>query len=186
MLVIQGLGLAFGASEIGLALVRRSNRARARSHDRGTLGAVWLAVGVSIVAAILVASTVKFGRFELEAWTEGLAIALFALGVGLRWWAIFVLGRFFTVDVAIHEGHQLVRRGPYRVLRHPSYTGSLLTFFGLGLLLQSWPALLVATLPIAAMLMRRIQVEEHALEQHFGAAWTSHSARTWLLVPGVW
>jgi len=186
MLLILGLGLAFGASEIGLALIRRSNRVRARSHDRGTLAAVWIAVVVSIVAAITIRSTVQFGSFELEGWTEGLALTLFALGIGLRWWAIFVLGRFFTVDVAIHEGHELVRRGPYRILRHPSYTGSLLTFFGLGMLLQSWPALLVAILPIAAMLRQRIHVEEHVLEKHFGAAWVSHSARTWLLVPGVW
>ena len=139
-----------------------------------------------MVAAFSVAHTLEFGRYESGPWLSGAAFALFALGITLRWWAIFVLGRFFTVDVAIHEGHELVQRGPYRVLRHPSYTGALLTFFGLGLLFESWPALLAATLPVVAMMLRRIQVEERALAEHFGAAWTAHCARTWRLVPGVW
>jgi protein-S-isoprenylcysteine O-methyltransferase len=186
MVLIEELALGYGASELGLALLRRSKRAGARSQDQGTLRLVWLVIALTMVAAIAVARTVEFGRYEAGPWLNRLAFALFALGIALRWWAIFVLGRFFTVDVAIHEGHELVQRGPYRVLRHPSYTGALLAFFGLGLLFESWPALVVVTLPVVAIMLRRIRVEERALAEHFGAAWTAHCARTWKLVPGLW
>ena len=57
-------------------------------------------------------------------------VVLFVAGLLLRWWAIIVLGRFFTVDVSIAEGHELIESGPYRFIRHPSYTGALLAFLG--------------------------------------------------------
>ncbi|HEY4257482.1 MAG TPA: isoprenylcysteine carboxylmethyltransferase family protein [Candidatus Udaeobacter sp.] len=55
-------------------------------------------------------------------------VVLFVTGLLLRWWAIITLGRFFTVDVTIEKDHELVERGPFRMLRHPSYTGVLLAF----------------------------------------------------------
>ena len=61
---------------------------------------------------------------------------LFVAGLILRWWAIITLGRFFTVDVTIEKDHELVERGPFRIVRHPSYTGVLLAFVGLALSLQ--------------------------------------------------
>jgi protein-S-isoprenylcysteine O-methyltransferase len=186
MIALEQLGLLYGASEIALALARRSKRAGARSRDAGTLGLVWVVIAVSVTAAVWIARSVEFGRYEHGLVLDRIALALFGLGVALRGWAIVVLGRFFTVDVAIHEGHELVQRGPYRVLRHPSYTGALLVFFGFGVLFDSWPALAVATLPVVAIILRRIQVEERALAEHFGEAWRAHCARTWRLVPGVW
>ena len=186
LIAFEALGLAYGASELGLALLRRSRRARASSHDDGTLGLVWLVVGLSIAASFALARSVEYGHWPRGPWSDGVALGVFALGCALRAWAVLVLGRFFTVDVAIHTGHELVRRGPYRVLRHPSYTGALLIFFGLGLQLRSWPALSVLVLPLLAVFLRRIQVEERALAQHFGAAWDEHCRLTWRLVPLVW
>ena len=58
-------------------------------------------------------------------------VVLFVAGLILRWWAIIILGRFFTVDVTIEKDHELVERGPFRIVRHPSYTGVLLAFVGL-------------------------------------------------------
>src|SRR5262245_52177059 len=94
--------------------------------------------------------------------------------------------RFFTVDVAIHEGNELVTRGPCRCLRHPSYTGALLTTFGLGLTFGNWLALAAFVVPLAAALLARIHVEERALAEQFGDTWRAHAARTWRLVPFVW
>lgn len=186
MIALEILGLAYGASEAALGLARRSKRSSASSHDAGTLRLVWVVIALSGAAAVWTASHVEFGRYAHGPVLGGLAIGVFGLGIALRWWSILVLGRFFTVDVAIHDGHELVQRGPYRRLRHPSYTGALLAFLGLGLLFDSWPALLVATVPVSAMLLRRIAVEERALERHFGERWRAHCARTWKLVPLVW
>ena len=72
-----------------------------------------------------------------------LAVVLFVAGLILRWWAIITLGRFFTVDVTIEKDHELIQRGPFRVVRHPSYTGVLLAFVGVALSFRNWaPCLL--------------------------------------------
>lgn len=186
MLAVESLGLAYGTSELVLALVKRARRSGARSEDRGTLPLVWLVVLGSGVLAWAVTRAVSFGRYEHGSLLAGIAFALVALGSALRWWAIVVLGRFFTVDVAIHSGHELVTRGPYRLLRHPSYTGALLVIAGLGLLFDSAPAFLCLLVPVTGVMLRRIQVEERALAGHFGGAWHAHCERTWRLVPGVW
>ena len=62
----------------------------------------------------------------------GAGLVLFAAGLSLRWYSVVYLGRLFTYDVAIAADHRVVDSGPYRYIRHPAYSGSLLTFVGLG------------------------------------------------------
>ena len=93
---------------------------------------------------------------------------LFAAGLLLRWWAIITLGRFFTVDVTIEKDHELVERGPFRIMWHPSYTGVLLAFVGYALSLRNWVALLVILLPIGVAFIHRMNVEEDALARALG------------------
>ena len=107
----------------------------------------------------------------------------FAGGLALRQWSITVLGRFFTIDVAIHGEHRLIEDGPYRFLRHPSYTGFAMILLGLGLMIGK-PLAVVLLAPLPG-LIRRIQVEENALRQAFGASFDAYAKRTWRLIPGV-
>ena len=72
------------------------------------------------------------------------------------------------MDVTIEKDHELVERGPFRVIRHPSYAGVLLAFVGLALSLRNWAALLVILLPIGAAFIHRMNVEEEALSRAFG------------------
>ena len=113
-------------------------------------------------------------------------VVLFVVGLLLRWWAIITLGRFFTVDVTIEKDHELVERGPFRVVRHPSYTGVLLAFVGLALTLGNWAALLVILLPIGAAFIHRMNVEENALSAALGTQYTDYMRRTKRLVPFVY
>jgi protein-S-isoprenylcysteine O-methyltransferase len=108
------------------------------------------------------------------------------LSVALRAWSIVVLGRHFTVDVAIHRDHELIASGPYRVLRHPSYTGVVGIVAALGFLNGNVVSLALATVGVTVALVHRIRVEERALASAFGDAWTKHCERTWRLVPFVW
>ena len=113
-------------------------------------------------------------------------VALFVAGLLLRWWAIITLGRFFTVDVTIEKDHELVERGPFRMVRHPSYTGVLLAFVGLALTLDNWAALLVILLPIGVAFIHRMNVEEKALSGALGSQYTNYMRRTKRLVPFVY
>jgi protein-S-isoprenylcysteine O-methyltransferase Ste14 len=115
-----------------------------------------------------------------------LGTLIFWSGVALRFWAIVTLGRFFTFTVSIQEGHRVVRSGPYRTVRHPSYTGLLLALIGLGIALDSWLSILaLVVVPLIGVLIR-IRVEEVALAGALGEDYTDYAAQTRRLVPGVW
>lgn len=111
---------------------------------------------------------------------------LFLLGgTSLQVWALVVLGRWFTPRIAVQAGHHVVDRGPYRILRHPFYTGILLTMIGFPASFGSWFGGVgaVASLPI---LLFRIRVEERLLEANLGEAYRALRARTYRLIPLVY
>jgi len=171
-----------------LAALRRSSRhdGTSRSHDRGSLKLLWVVIAASMCMAVCFGLSCDIGRFELGAPLRIAAWCGLAASAALRVWSIVVLGRFFTVDVAIRDDHQLVVSGPFRVLRHPSYTGVLGVVASLFLLFGNGIALGVGLAGVLFALLHRIRVEERALAVAFGDAWTAHCARTWRLVPFVW
>jgi protein-S-isoprenylcysteine O-methyltransferase Ste14 len=180
------LGLIFLASELLLTLTRRSRSKTGTKQDRSTLGIIWLVIAVSILAGIFVAlnfraAALSYGRIFAIA-----GVVLFAAGLLLRWWAIITLGRFFTVDVTIEKDHELVERGPFRIVRHPSYIGVLLAFVGFALSLRNWAALLVILVPIGAAFIRRMNVEEDALSRALDPHYADYMKRTKRLVPFVY
>lgn len=111
-------------------------------------------------------------------------LVLMAVGMVIRGWAIWELGRQFSFHVAIQPDHQLITRGPYRWFRHPSYTGTLVTLIGLPLALGTWIAAVVAAVLFLLGHSYRIRVEEAALAEAFGPAYDDYRARTWRLFPG--
>ena len=107
------------------------------------------------------------------------------MGVLVRQYAIAVIGRFFSLTVQIAEDHMVVEKGPYRLIRHPSYTGILITFIGLGLGLavQSWGAVLVLLLFFGISFGYRMRVEERTLLSGLGRDYASYMKRTKWLIP---
>ncbi|MFT4197962.1 MAG: isoprenylcysteine carboxylmethyltransferase family protein [Pseudoxanthomonas sp.] len=167
-----------------------SHRRRSRddpARDAGTLKLLWTVLYAAIFVAVTL-SVLGIGRLP-AGWRVPLlwtGTAMIAAGLAFRLWVIAVLGRQFTVDVGIQPGHELVQAGPYRWLRHPSYTGALACFYGLGVGQGDWASLAVLALAVSAAFMRRIRVEEAVLAQAFGARWDAHARRTWRLFPGIW
>ncbi|MEP6956181.1 MAG: isoprenylcysteine carboxylmethyltransferase family protein [Chthoniobacterales bacterium] len=179
------LGAIFLIFEVLLGVTRRS-RGDGERKDRSTLPLLWIVISCSIVAAMCAA--IKWHDAQLspvQAYRAG-ALILFVAGLSLRWWAIHTLGRFFTVDVDIARDHELVEQGPFRYLRHPSYTGVLLAFVAFGLSLANWAAFLVLMIPILIAFGRRINVEEQALAEGLGERYRSYMQRTKRLIPGVY
>ena len=159
----------------------------AKKADKGSkavvivaaMGCIWLASGVAS----------RFPRLQFgEGWRVAffVGMALWIGGIVMRWYAIRVLGKFFTFDVAISKGQTVVEAGPYRWIRHPSYTGSLISFFGVGLTYTNWAAMLV---PLVCMMVAygyRIPVEEKALCEGLGQPYVDYMQRTWRLFPGIY
>src|SRR5881227_2296671 len=180
------LGLIYLVSEILLTLTRRSRSKTGTKQDRSTLGMIWLVIAVSIAAGVFVAQNLSAAALPYGPMFASAGVVLFVAGLLLRWWAIITLGRFFTVDVTIEKDHELVERGPFRMVRHPSYTGVLLAFVGFALSLGNWAALLVILLPIGVAFIHRMNVEENALSGALGVQYADYMRRTKRLVPFVY
>lgn len=119
-------------------------------------------------------------------WPVVAGIALIAAGAGIRAWAIGSLGRFFQYQIEIQSGHQVVTRGPYRFVRHPSYTGIALAIMGFAVGCGDVYGLLATAALMAVGLAVRIRAEERQLTQALGAEYQDFAAHRKRLIPGVW
>ncbi len=173
------------ASEIfGAGLVPRlRQRGPTRvKRDRGSRALISVAILVSVLIAFY------FGYGGVGALPDGVfyvGILLMFLGVLVRQYAIAILGQFFSLTVQIAEDHRVVDKGPYRLIRHPSYTGILITFTGLGLAVQSLGALLVLLLFFGISFGYRMYVEERTLLSALGQDYASYMKRTKRLIPFI-
>ena len=103
-------------------------------------------------------------------------LALFLLVQPLRYWAIFTLGEYWNTRILVVPGAKLVRRGPYRYLRHPNYVVVVVEILTLPLIFGAWITALVFSVLNAALLSVRIREENRALAK--SAPSTERSART--------
>jgi protein-S-isoprenylcysteine O-methyltransferase len=180
------LGLIYFLSELLLTITRRSRSQTGEKQDRSTLRVLWIVIMTSIGAGVFIAGNWRGGAPPHGRMFANAGVVLFAAGLIFRWWAIITLGRFFTVDVTIEKDHELVERGPFRWVRHPSYTGVLLAFVGFALTLRNWGAILVVLVPIFAAFVRRMNVEEEALRRALGQRYREYMKRTKRLIPLVY
>jgi protein-S-isoprenylcysteine O-methyltransferase Ste14 len=180
------LGLIYLISEVLLSVTRRGRSKTGEKQDRSTLLVIWIVIMISIGAGVFIAQNWRAGALPYGRAFAVAGAVLFAVGLIFRWWAIVTLGRFFTVDVTIEKDHELVERGPFRWVRHPSYTGVLLAFVGFALTLRNWGAILVVLAPIFVAFVRRMNVEEEALRGALGERYVQYMRRTKRLIPGVY
>jgi protein-S-isoprenylcysteine O-methyltransferase len=183
--LLIALFIAWIGGEVWISRRLRSDD-RGEAHDRGSLF-VLLLVGYTSLAVGIAASFLDTGRIStLAVPLSSLGLAVMAGGIALRWWSIVTLRHFFTVHVALHPDHQLIRSGPYRLLRHPSYTGTLVTSVGFAFALDNAWSLLAMLLPMTLALLWRIRIEERVLVQAFPDAYPAYARSTKRLVPFIW
>ncbi|MFD5268831.1 methyltransferase family protein [Streptomyces sp. NPDC058335] len=120
--------------------------------------------------------------------TTAAAVALPAVwaALTLRWYSVRTLGTYFRATIDIRPGQPVIRTGPYRYVRHPSYTGGLLAVAGAALVLNDGPAWLLLTGTTLGAILYRIHTEETVLTRHLGSAYMQYAATTHRLIPGVW
>lgn len=177
----------------GLDLVRRIFRRTTgvARLDKGSLLFVTAAAGLGIGGAFLLeanapSATIGAGAAPIRWLCFAVGVTAIVLGSLGRQWAISTLGRFFTLNVQVRDDQRVVTSGPYRWVRHPSYTADLLAFTGIGLALGNWLSLLAATtLPLLGLVVR-IHVEERALLTRLGEPYRVYAKGKKRLVPRVW
>jgi protein-S-isoprenylcysteine O-methyltransferase Ste14 len=168
----------------------RIDRKQGKGHigiDRGTRTLNFIAIILGISAAAILNGVSRFffpgGRTSSVFW---IGIIMMLLGLGLRIWAVSSLGASFRTTVETHADQKVVKNGPYKLIRHPSYSGILLMCLGYGIAVQNWLSLAVAVLLPLAALIYRIHVEEVALRASLGPEYEEYQRRTRKLVPWIW
>jgi protein-S-isoprenylcysteine O-methyltransferase Ste14 len=182
-LIFWGACLSWIAPEVIAWKVKRSADA-SKTRDQSSLNLIvllwWTGMGIDFLLSILLPqAAVPWKRTFVFCVGIGLMLA----GVALRWYSASTLGKYFTFDVAIQGGQTLVEAGPYRYVRHPSYSGALLTLLGFGLALGNWPGLAAVLLCMGSAYAYRIPIEEAALTAALGEPYEQYVRRTWRLVP---
>ena len=177
---------AWIALEILLQLVTRSNRSHGKLKDRGSLLLLFPVVFASVWVATWYgethAPTMPGAVFGYRA----VGLALLIAGLVIRCTAILSLGSSFSTNVAIHATQTLRTTGLYRWVRHPSYTGMLIIFTGVGIYLRNWVSLAIVLVFPIAVLLYRMHVEELALSEAFGDEYRVYSSGTSRLLPGIY
>ena len=185
-LLWQVLYWSWVGTEIYVAVVTRTRRGGGKVDDRYSMVVLWVVIFSSITVASWVGAVYMPTAMPGPQWLRLIAMGVFAVGLGIRWWAILTLGRAFSANVAIHATQQLNRSGPFRLVRHPSYTGMVLIFLALGVRMHNWVSLAIMLVPTTAALLYRIRVEEAALNGAFGEAYVDYSRSVKRLVPGIY
>ena len=175
---------AWAVFELGLRVRERLRGKGDTVRDRGTRALIAVSLAAAIALAAVTASRGTAPRIAGSYQAAGLI--LMWLGLAIRVWAIAALGSAFRTTVEVDVGQAVVSTGPYRWVRHPSYSGLLLIVSGIGLASGNWLALAIcAVLPLPALL-RRIHIEEAELTAVLGDRYRAYQAHTKRLVPGVW
>ncbi|GAC1342905.1 MAG: hypothetical protein NVSMB29_15070 [Candidatus Dormibacteria bacterium] len=176
---------AWGAVESSLVLRDlRAGMRRAPASDRNSGVLAVTLGGAGLLGAIALGLHPLLPLPARAALIAGLGV-LWA-GLGLRIWAVRTLGRFFRLVVLVQDGHRVIDDGPYRLVRHPSYTGVIAVCLGAGLAVGDLAGALLAGSCMVVGLLPRIRFEEAALEQTLGQSWRTYAAHRARLLPGIW
>ncbi len=174
------------AFEVGLLirdLVRRKGRP---SRDRGTRLIVSLSLGVAIALGFFMHSWVPALSTPAPNVFALAGLVVIWIGLAVRVWAVLVLGGSFSTYIQVEGDQPVITRGPYRWMRHPSYTGLLLIALGFGIGAGNWLSLLICAVVPPLGLLPRIAVEESELVRVLGEPYRRYQNTTHRLVPGLW
>jgi protein-S-isoprenylcysteine O-methyltransferase Ste14 len=180
--------LVFGAPVVSVLIENRRFRGDARTRWSDPTYwqlEAWQIAG--LVLGVLLAKQFPGAALPGNEWLRpALGCAVGLAGVTLRWWAIRTLGVHFTRNLQVAAGQTVVVDGPYEYLRHPSYTGAILMFAGVGIGLGNALGIAACFLLPVIGFIRRIPREEALLRGELGEPYSEYASHTRRLLPGVW
>lgn len=130
-------------------------------------------VGIAIASSILLAIILRmFGVLNLSVYSltviQQLALMIYLFGIIVRYWSLILLGDYFTRDVEVEDQQDLVSRGPYKYLRHPSYLGLFSLTAGVLFFIGNVIAIPIGVIILFLALSHRIKIEEKMMLDMIG------------------
>ncbi|WP_052441123.1 methyltransferase family protein [Streptacidiphilus anmyonensis] len=169
-------------------LLRRREDADAATWetDERDRGSTRLLIGCYLAAALV---NIAFGSASVGMVPDAvrwIGVVVLAGGLVLRAWGMRTLSAYYTRTLRTVDDQRVVQEGPYRVIRHPGYCGSLLVWIGYSFGLGSWPATLLTAAILGTAYVWRITAEEQLLLAALGPAYADYRVRTKRLIPYVY
>lgn len=187
--IVQLVIVLWVLSEFLLSIfVRARSGGGDRIEDRSSFYVLYGGIFLGVFLAVVIRNSgPAWSHINLNFYLLNVLALVFLLsGMAWRAWAILTLGRFFTTNIAVRSGHKVIRQGPYCWMRHPSYTGGLTSFFGLGLAFANWLSLAILMIIIVIVYLYRMHVEEKVLIASLGDEYLEYSRQTKRLIPGIY
>jgi protein-S-isoprenylcysteine O-methyltransferase Ste14 len=158
----------------------------ADSKDSGSLAVILGGMWVALLLAYPLAF-VKAWAFP-QSWQLPLfvvGVLMIFLGSLLRRYCFRTLGEYFTGDVKARPNQPVIKSGPYRLVRHPSYTAGMIMFIGIGLALGNWVSFVLLTIATIATYSYRVVVEERVLLETIGEPYGAYMKERKRFIPYI-
>ncbi len=123
--------------------------------------------------------------FTPSLWSDALGVVITIAGIAFAMWARIYLGGNWSSAVTVKVGHQLVRSGPYRFVRHPIYTGLISSLVGTAIVRHQARGVIAVVLAYIGFKIKS-KIEERTMTATFGAQYDEYSRTTGAIVPRLW
>jgi len=189
---IQPWNIVFLIGFIAYVVIRGIYGSRAKNNEKAVSRADGLDRAVMVIVFMgclllpvvyLFTPWLAFADYHLPAFVPWFGAAVMVVALWLFWRSHADLGQNWSVTLELRKGHQLVKHGVYRSIRHPMYASILLFGLGQGLLLQNWLAGWSAFLTFALMYFVRTPREEHMMCEFFGQEYRDYMRQTGRVFP---
>ncbi len=144
-----------------------------------------LACTVLSITSCVLLHQIGWTLFDLSI-LSSLGVVLYSLGIGLRYWSMFVLRGHFSRHVHVKATMELVSHGPYRLMRHPLYTGLFLCVLGISIYLGTIIGILLSVVIMTHVLKKRMVIEEKMLTATLPKQYEEWKQKRWILLPWVY
>ena len=189
-MILRVVAAALCISVLPTLLHYRLSARRAEKRSRPGEGwTIWILVRffgslalVALLLSIFHPSGITWSRLELPIWLRYWAGTVGAMTVPLLYWVFHALGQNLSSDIGIRKGQRLVTEGPYRWVRHPLYSVGTVFWIALSLVLSNGAILLMSVL-IVVLIVRRTQMEEEKLIESFGKQYRVYNTHTGRFIP---
>jgi protein-S-isoprenylcysteine O-methyltransferase Ste14 len=139
----------------------------------------------SVLILSLVFNLLSIGTFKNEI-VSVIGLCLMCTGLFIRIWSMQILKKYYTRTLITTAEQEIIKKGPYKIIRHPGYLGTMLVWCAAGLAMQNYVIAIAATAMMITAYTYRIKNEEKMLGDVFGAKFNEYRKRTWKILPLLW